>query len=302
MAGGFIAENTTWRWVFYSISIVDAVILFVGFFLLPETYSPKLLQIKANRLRKLTGNKKLHTVFEHPERSRSNMVKRSLYRPFKLLSTQPIVQVLAIHLAFLYGLIYLVLSTFPPLWEQRYNESIGIGGLNYLSLGIGFLIGAQLSANFNDRIYKRLKAKNDGVGLPEFRVPLMFLGSAFVPIGLFIYGWTAYYCTHWIFPNIGAAIFSAGIIVGSQCIQTYLVDAYTMYVASAVGAAVVLRSLAGFAFPLFAPYMYAALDYGWGNSVLALCGIVLGVPGPLLVWKYGQKLRVRSPYAAGGDG
>lgn len=280
---------------------MDTAILFAGLFLLRETYSPKLLHVKANKLRKLTGNQNLHTMFEHPERSLPNMLKRSLVRPFKLLGTQPIVQVLAVYLAFLYGLIYLVLSTFPPLWEQRYGESIGIGGLNYISLGIGFLIGAQLSANFNDRIYKRLKAKNNGVGLPEFRVPLMFLGSAMVPIGLFIYGWTAYYRTHWIFPNIGAATFSAGIIIGSQCIQTYLVDAYTMYAASAVGAAVVLRSLAGFGFPLFAPYMYAALDYGWGNSVLALCGIVLGVPAPLLVWKYGQKLRERSPYAAGGD-
>lgn len=280
---------------------MDTAILFAGLLLLRETYSPKLLHVKAQKLRKLTGNENLHTMFERPNRSAANTLKRSLVRPFKLLFTQPIVQVLAIYLAYLYGLIYLVLSTFPPLWETRYGESIGIGGLNYISLGIGFLLGAQLSANFNDRIYRRLKARNNDAGVPEFRIPLMYVGSALVPCGLLIYGWTAQYRTHWIFPNIGAAMFSAGIILGSQCIQTYLVDAYTMYAASAVGAAVVLRSIAGFSFPLFAVSLYTALDYGWGNSVLALCAVVLGVPAPLLIQKYGQKLRERSPYAAGGD-
>ncbi|MCJ1435722.1 hypothetical protein MMC27_005097 [Xylographa pallens] len=128
----------------------------------------------------------------------------------------------------------------------------------------------------------------------------MLPGSIFVPAGLFIYGWTANYHTHWIFPNIGTAIFAAGNIVCFQCIQTYLVDSYTRYAASAIGAATVLRSLAGFGFPLFAPYMYAALDYGWGNSILGFIAVVLGIPAPILLWKFGQGLREKSPFAAGG--
>lgn len=141
---------------------------------------------------------------------------------------------------------YLVLSTFPSVWEDVYNESVGIGGLNYISLGVGFFLGTQICAPINDRIYRRLKARNDGVGRPEFRVPLMIPGAILVPIGLFIYGWTARSDVHWIAPNIGAAIFSAGTIMGFQCSQTYIVDAYSRYAASAVAAAVVLRSLAGF--------------------------------------------------------
>lgn len=133
----------------------------------------------------------------------------------------------------------------------------------------------------------------------RFRVPLMIPGAVLVPIGLFIYGWSAQYRTHWIVPNIGAAIFAAGTIVGFQCIQTYIVDSYTRYAASAVGAATVLRSLAGFGFPLFAPYMYAKLDYGWGNSLLAFIGIGLGFPAPFLLWRFGEKLRKRSTFAAG---
>lgn len=118
---------------------------------------------------------------------------------------------------------YLVLSTFPGLWEDVYHESIGIGGLNYISLGLGFFMGTQICAPINDRIYRRLKKTNNNIGRPEFRVPLMVPGSFLVPIGLFIYGWTAQKHTHWIGPNIGAAIFAAGVIIGFQCIQTYLV-------------------------------------------------------------------------------
>ena len=203
-------------------------------------------------------------------------------------------------MAYVYGLIYLVLSTFPRVWEDQYHETIGIEGLNYISVGLGFFLGAQICAPLSDRIYRQLKSKNDNVGQPEFRIPLMIPGSILVPAGLFIYGWCSQYQIHWIVPNIGAALFAAGVIIGFQCIQTYLVDAYTRFAASAIAAATVLRSLAGFGFPLFAPYMYDALGYGWGNSLCAFVGLGLGVPAPILLWFFGRKLRARSTFAAGG--
>ncbi|GAD99296.1 MFS multidrug transporter [Paecilomyces variotii No. 5] len=302
IAGGFITENTTWRWVFYATSIADAVIQTAGFFLLQETYAPQILKVKANKIRKETGDPSWHTEFESPDKTIFSILRVSMVRPFRLLATQPIVQALAVYMAYMYGLMYLMLATFPSLWTspEYYNESIGIGGLNYISLGVGFFLASQTCAPLNDRIYRYLKIRNNGVGKPEFRTPLIVIAATLMPIGLFIYGWTAQYHTHWIGPNIGAAVFSAGVIIGFQCIQTYLVDSYTRFAASALAAATVLRSLAGFGFPLFAPYLYQALHYGWGNSLLAFIAIGIGGPAPFLLWKYGEKLRVLSPYAAGG--
>jgi hypothetical protein len=202
-------------------------------------------------------------------------------------------------MAYLYGLMYLVLSTFPTLWANVYHESIGIGGLNYLALGIGLFLGTQLRAPTQDRIYRTLKKRNHGIGKPEFRVPLMIPGALLVPVGLFWYGWSAQAEIHWIMPDIGVAIFGAGVITGFQCIQTYIVDSYAKYAASAIGAATLLRSLAGFGFPLFAPYMYQKLQYGWGNSLLAFLAIALSWPAPFLLWKYGELLRKKSTFAAG---
>ncbi|KAF2476305.1 major facilitator superfamily transporter [Lindgomyces ingoldianus] len=300
IAGGFISQNTTWRWCFWATTIFTAVVQCFGVLFLQETYAPKLLALKRDRLRKETGNMKLHTEYDSPDRTLAKTIKGALQRPFRLIATQPIVQVLACYMAYLYGLMYLTLSTFPLLWNDRYNESVGVGSLNFISMAVGFFLGTQICAPLNDAIYRRLKKRNNNVGKPEFRVPMMVPASLLVPIGLFWYGWSAQARVHWIMPNIGAAIFCAGTIVGFQCIQTYLVDSYTRYAASAIAAATVLRSLAGFGFPLFAPAMYNTLDFGWGNSLLGFIAIGLGVPAPFLLWKFGGLLRSRSKFAAGG--
>ncbi|KAJ5255819.1 hypothetical protein N7505_010970 [Penicillium chrysogenum] len=192
IAGGFIAENTTWRWVFYSTSITDGLIQVMGLFFLRESYGPKILLDRAVRLRKETGDDSYQTEAERQNKTLPEVLRSSLVRPFRLLLTQPIVQVLALFMAYIYGIMYLVLSTFPTLWTSPsyYNESTGIGGLNYISLGLGFWLGSQICAPLNDRIYRRLKARNADVGKPEFRVPLLFVGAFFIPAGLFIYGWT----------------------------------------------------------------------------------------------------------------
>ena len=93
-----------------------------------------------------------------------------------MLATQPIIQVIAVYLAYLFGLFYLILSTFPNVWQGLYEESVGVGGLNYLSLGIGFFIGAQTAAQLIGRIYQRLKLQKNDIGRPEFRIPLTFVG------------------------------------------------------------------------------------------------------------------------------
>jgi hypothetical protein len=145
----------------------------------------------------------------------------------------------------------------------------------------------------------RLKEHYNHDGRPEFRVPMMVPGGLLVPLGLFIYGWSAQEKIHWIVPNIGAAIFAFGLIISFQCAQTYVVDAYSRYAASATGAAAFVRTIAGFAFPLFADSLYKNLGLGWGNSLLGFVSLGLGTVAPVLLWFYGEWLRSRSTYCTG---
>lgn len=296
LVGGFVAEYSTWRWMFYATSIVNFVILCCGFVWFKETYAPYLLHIKAKRIRKETGCEKYRAPGEENlDLPVVKKVAQTMGRAFGMLFTQPIVQVMSLYMGFSYGILYLVLSTFPMLWKERYGQSPGVSGLNYISLGLGFFIGAPVCGRANDSIYKKYKEKSpDKKGQPEFRMPLVVVVSTLVPIGILIYGWSADAHTHWIVPNIGAFLFAIGTIAAFQCVTSYLVDTYMRFAVSAVAAVTVLRSLFGFAFPIFAPAMYRSLGYGWGNTVLALLALFIGMPTPLLLWIYCKSLRKRS--------
>ncbi|KAG8894101.1 hypothetical protein FRB99_001520, partial [Tulasnella sp. 403] len=229
--GGWIAEKSTWRWIFYATSIADGFIQLLGLIFLKETYAPKLLADKVHRLRKSTNNCQLRSMYSKPGRPDVHdggpsvwlqVIGHGLWRPLRMLATQPILQILAIYQAILYGIMYLTLTTFAEVWTQTYHYSVGIAGLHYFALGIGFTAGAQIGARSLDLIYRRLKDRNGGVGTPEMRMPLMMLTTITLPVGLIIYGWTAQHHVVWIVPDIGACIFTAGIIGSFLPIQSYL--------------------------------------------------------------------------------
>ncbi|KAF4971970.1 hypothetical protein FZEAL_9708 [Fusarium zealandicum] len=299
IAGGYLTQYMNWRWVFWVVSMADAVVQILAFLFLQETYPPKILKLKADRLRKETGNKALHTEFENPDRTFLQSLRKNLMRPFIMLFTQPAIQITALYRAYLYGLMYLVLASFPLVWEQQYDQEPGRASLNYLSLGVGFVLGLQVSGPMIDKVYAALKARYNHPGRPEFRVPLMFPTAIVAPAGLVIYGVAAHLQLHWMVPNVGAAIFAAGLILSFQCAQTYIVDSYERYAASATGAAAFVRTMAGFSFPLFAPGMYDSLGIAWGNAVLAGTAMVICLLAPIVLWRWGEWIRKKSPYCAG---
>ncbi|EPE24961.1 MFS general substrate transporter [Glarea lozoyensis ATCC 20868] len=297
ICGGFITEYSTWRWGFWGTTIFGFPVLIAGTFFLEETYPPVLLMRKKVRLAKETGNVYLFTKYEKQHTSLAAEIGDAVMRPMKLMTTQILIIVLGLYNAYLYGIMYIVLVSFPKLWQKQYGESVSIGGLNYITLGIGYCLGIQLSSYFQDKLYRKLKIKNNGIGLPEFRAPLMIPTAIMLPIGLFVYGWTAEYKVHWIFPSLGAACFAAGIMIGFNALITYIVDSYPTYSASAIAASSLLRSLAAFVFPLFAPAMYEKLGYGWGNSLLGFVALAIGGPAPICLWLWGAKLRAKSKFA-----
>ncbi|KAG8353892.1 Efflux pump vrtL [Fusarium venenatum] len=292
IAAGYLTQHLNWRWIFWVVSIADAVVQVLAFLFLQETYPPKILKVKAKTLRKLTGNKYLHTEFEQRDRTFISLLLSNLKRPFVMLFTQPAIQITALYRAYLF-------ASFPMVWEEQYNQQPGRASLNYISLGIGFVIGLQISGPLIDKVYIMLKSRYNHPGRPEFRVPLMFPTALVTPAGLVLYGIAAHLRLHWIIPNIGAAIFAAGLILSFQCAQTYIIDSYERYAASATGAAAFVRTMAGFSFPLFAPAMYQRLGIAWGNGLLAGTAMVICLLAPVVLWRYGEWIRRKSLYCAG---
>jgi hypothetical protein len=77
-------------------------------------------------------------------------------------------------------------------------------------------------------------------------------------------------------------------------IQTYLVDTFTVYAASAMAANTIVRSIFGGVLPLSGLRMYDALGYGWGNSLLGFAALALA-PIVIFMGFYGDRLRARWP-------
>ncbi|KAF8558851.1 MFS general substrate transporter [Imleria badia] len=285
--GGFIAQTIGIEYVFYVIVALCGFASILAIPLFRETYAPvirKRLRARGDLEKEVPNAESL---------DRLGYLWLNLKRPVILLTRSFICFILSLYMALIYGIYYLMFATFPDLFSTVYHFSVGIGGLAYIGLGVGFLAATIFGAKLSDQIYHRLAARNGGQGKPEMRIPALIFGSFFVPIGLFWYGWSAQAKIHWMMPIIGTTIFGFGLMTVFLPIQLYLVDTFT-YSASALGAASVFRSFLGFVFPLFGAQMYAKLGYGGGNSLLAGLAIVIGIPFPVLIYYYGERIRARS--------
>jgi hypothetical protein len=160
---------------------------------------------------------------------------KALIRPFKLFASEPIIQLLGVYIAFIYGVFYrkpsllafkrhplsisrtVFLTTMPSIFANVYNEGPGIQGLHYIALGIGLAICSQMNAILMDKIYIYFKRKNGNVGEPEFRLPSMVPGTIILPIGLFIAGWASQAKVHWIVTDIVSLGLNPRVTFNSDC-------------------------------------------------------------------------------------
>ncbi|KXN92560.1 hypothetical protein AN958_06857 [Leucoagaricus sp. SymC.cos] len=298
IAGGFITQESGIKWVFIVIACLCGFASLIGIPLLRETYAPIIRMRQAARSADPEALRRAHPSLQHIAGSKLHVLWINLSRPVILLFRSLICFMLSLYMAFQYGIFYLMFTTFSDFFSKTYGFGIGITGLTYLGLGVGFFTATLFGGKFADQVYVSLSSKNGGVGKPEMRIPVLFIGSIFIPIGVFWYGWSAQAKLHWIMPIIGSAIFGFGMMTTYLPIQLYLVDTFT-FAASALSAASLFRSLLGFAFPLFGAQMYDAMGQGGGNSLLAGLAIVLGIPFPVWIWYKGEALRARNPLTAG---
>lgn len=130
-----------------------------------ETYGPVLLERKAKKMRKETGNPALYAKGQR-QMSPSALFKRATSRPFKILFFCPVVTGLAVYNAVVYGTTYLLLSTFSDVFQDQYDYSQSTLGLAYIGLTLGFLISLIIASITNDKSYARL-VKQHGAAKPE---------------------------------------------------------------------------------------------------------------------------------------
>lgn len=135
---GFVNQHINWRWTWW-ILVIWAAFEFVALFLfVPETFVPRLLVLKARKLRK-AGRTDVKAPLELDPRSIPKVILISCRRPFgelvsnfplnnfwhslrwvpkpELLFTEPMAAVLCTWTALLLGILYMFFSAFSIVYS-----------------------------------------------------------------------------------------------------------------------------------------------------------------------------------------
>lgn len=204
-----------------------------------ESYHPVILERKTKRLIKETGNTNLRSRLALNKTPRETFYA-AIVRPCNMLLFSPIVLLLSIYTAVVYGYLYLLFTTISGVFMDNYGfsqgkispsvrpspfsfltSSLGNVGLSFLGIGVGSIAGLAILGFASDRILQALAKKHGGELKPEYRLPPLFLGAAFLPIGLFWYGWSAHAHIHWIMPIMGTLWVGAGMMCVMVSLHLY---------------------------------------------------------------------------------
>lgn len=295
--GSFLTQSYLgWRWTAWITLMMAGLFGSICIFAYPESYGPVLLQRRAKQLRHETQNWALHAKLDEQKVDFKDIVSRYLGRPIIMLIKEPILVLITIYMALIYGILYLFFEAYPIAFSEVRGWSSAIGSLPFLSITIGVALGASIIVYLTRTRFARKLKESGGKPVPEERLPAMILGGIFFPIGLFWFAWTSNPSIIWV-PQVLAGIpIGAGVLMIFMQGLNYLIDVYMMHANSAIAANTLLRSLAGAGFPLFATPMFLNLGVDWASTLLA-CLAVACIPFPVLFFIYGKKIRGLSKYS-----
>ncbi|KAL8907738.1 MAG: hypothetical protein Q9207_001221 [Kuettlingeria erythrocarpa] len=316
LCSGFIAQHLLWRWVFYIQVMTSGFLIVLVAVFFKETRGSVLLSKRAHIVNRwyeareqagligfdvlsddgvTTESQRIRWKVKADEERETlaKMIAISVYRPFHLLTTEPVVFFFSLWVAFSWAVLYLTFSSIPLVFGTSHHFNTQQNGAVFASMCIGALLSTVLS------IYQEKIALHYGKlsSTPENRLYFSCLESALMPIGLFWFGWSSFPQTHWIIPTIAIGCATMGIFSIYLSVFLYLADVYHKYASSALAAQSFCRNMLGGIFPLIANQMFTAMTYQGASSFLGGFGAVLTVVPWVLVF-YGPRIRARSKFAS----
>ncbi|CAG5187872.1 uncharacterized protein ALTATR162_LOCUS11811 [Alternaria atra] len=274
-----------------------APVFLLFFFFLPETQPTTILLHRSARLRALTGNANIRTQTEIDRKGTkfSATLFDAIIKPLEICVKDPALLFINVYSALTYGIYYSFFEVFPLVYLEIYGFSVGEMAIVFLSIIVGCLISITIYFSYL-RFYLIPDILKRGLRPQEHRLVPAIFASFGVPIGLFLFGWTARHSVHWIASAIGITIYSTTVFIIFQAVFSYVPMSYPQYAASLFAGNDFCRSAFAFGSVLFSRPMYLKLGVGKGVSLLGGLS-VMGIIGMYLIWVYGARLRARSKFA-----
>lgn len=131
---------------------------------------------------------------------------------------------------------------------------------------------------------------------PENRLWFAMIGSPFIPVSLFWMGWTSYSSVSVWSPIVASAVFGFGTITVFISSYMYVIDAYDIYAASALGFMTVSRYCAAGGMTVVGVPFYQNMGVHWTLTILGAISALM-VPVPYGFYRWGVKIRGWSRFA-----
>ncbi|KAJ5263216.1 hypothetical protein N7478_010821 [Penicillium angulare] len=295
--GGFVYQYLDWRWINW-VALICSGISLALMFLVKETYAPALLRARTLKKKKETGDQRWWCAYDH-EQTGLQILKTNMIRPLRMTVTEPICVFWNLYVGIVYAVLFLCFVAYPIVFQELRGWSPGLTGLSYCGIGTGTTIAVVLEPFIRKIIYMHPKDPTTGRPFPEAAVFAVCCGSIMIPIGEFWFSWTARPSVHWISPILAGLPFGFGNGLVFIYSINYLAGSYTVYAASSLASVSIIRyGLAG-VLPLAGNKMYRTMGADWAGTMLALIEVVL-IPIPFIFYKYGHKIRMRSPMIVKG--
>ena len=300
IVGGYVAVTFGWRWLMEIMALLSASALVASLLALPETYAPVILRKRAQRLSSMNGHVYVSaTTSGKGKGKRPNLgisLPTSLSRPFVLAVHEPIILILSLYQAIIFGTLYLTFAAFPIVYIDLRGWSPESSGISFVGVLVGMLFSVFFQIWDNRRYAKLVNRMAPDVVPPETRLPGSCLGGISIVLGLFWFAWTTSPDIHWAINTAAGIPFGFGIVLVTISSTNYLVDSYTVFAASALTVCICARATCGAVFPLFVRGLFASLGVKHALSLPALLAL-LCAPFPFVFYRYGPAVRAKCRYA-----
>lgn len=172
-----------WTWPIWELMFLSAFCLVFLFVFFPETSANNILYRRARRLRKITGDDK---IISEPELLAEGMTPKAiammvLVKPLTLNFTEPMVFLLNLYIALIYGLLYIWFESFVVVFIGIYGFSLGQEGLAYIGILVGAFVVVPPFFLYLKYVLEPQFDENGNIE-PEKRLPPTFVGAFCIPM------------------------------------------------------------------------------------------------------------------------
>ncbi|OJJ05524.1 hypothetical protein ASPVEDRAFT_86867 [Aspergillus versicolor CBS 583.65] len=304
LIGGFVEAFQPWPWAMWIQLIFGGFVQLCHLVLVPETRSTIMINNYAKKQRKETGLNVCgpDEFLSFKERFSVKQIIHHMFRPFRMLVTEPIVLTLSLLSGFSDALIFMFIQSFSLVYAQWNFSTVAIG-LSFIPILVGYIIAwLSMYPVLHRNAMKRQKNPDDEHAQYESRLWWLLYTAPCLPIGLIGFAWTSLGPPlHWM----GTMVFAAIVGIANYTIYMttidYMICAYGPYSASATGGNGFARDfLAGVltvpATPFFSNIGAPTRNLEYASTILFCISCLLVLSVYIIYWK-GPTMRKTSPFA-----